>query len=60
MNEYIFTTPAGFRSFIVKGKTLEDAERNFIKVPLYNVHDENQSRQGFELEDLPIRKLYER
>ena len=53
MNEYRFTTRGGYRTFYVKGATLIDAERNFEDAPLLQ-------RNGFKLEDLPVRKLHKR
>ena len=49
LKEFLFSTPGGFRQFFVLGKTLKDAEKNFMRI-------DEMKRHGFTLRDLPIRK----
>jgi hypothetical protein len=53
LKEYIFFTPSGYRHFFVLGKDLKDAEENFMRLDLLK-------RNGFSLEDLPIRLEYDK
>jgi hypothetical protein len=53
LKEYIFLTPSGYRHFFVLGKDLKDAEENFMRLDLLK-------RNGFSLEDLPIRLEYDK
>ena len=51
LKEYVFMTFGGYRRFFVLGKNLKDAENNFMRIDVIK-------RNGFTLEDLPIRKKY--
>ena len=51
LKEYMFMTSAGYRTFFVLGKDLKDAEDKFMSYDL-------MKRNGFELDDLPIRLEY--
>ncbi|MCK9401107.1 MAG: hypothetical protein M0Q51_14090 [Bacteroidales bacterium] len=51
LKEYIFLTRSGYRHFFVLGKDLKDAEENFMRI-------NEIKRNGFTLEDLPIRLEY--
>ena len=53
LNEYVFMTRAGYRHFFVLGKTLKEAEENFMRI------DEIE-RNGFDLNELPIRLQYDK
>ena len=51
LKEYIFMTRSGYRQFFVLGKDLKEAEENFMRI-------DEIKRNGFTLEDLPIRLEY--
>ncbi|MEK6615743.1 MAG: hypothetical protein AABZ32_06490 [Bacteroidota bacterium] len=53
MKEYLFMTRANYRKFFVLGKNLKDAEDNFMRKDLLG-------RNGFSLDDLPIRLEYDK
>lgn len=48
MKEFIFSTAGGYRKFIVLGKNLKNAEKNFKNTDI-------MQRNGFNLKDLPVR-----
>lgn len=51
LKEYIFMTRSGYRHKFVLGKNLKDAEETFMKLDVL-------ARNGFELDDFPIRLEY--
>jgi hypothetical protein len=53
LKEYILMTRSGYRHFFVLGRDLRDAEENFMRV-------DEIKRNGFSLEELPIRLEYDR
>ena len=53
LKEYIFMTRSGYRHFFVLGKSLKDAEENFMRI-------DEIKRNGFRLNDLPIRLEYDK